>query len=77
MKALVPRNVVSKNEVNPFTNKKVMSKVKVFVTDRLTDGQTDRLTDGQFKNMMPSFGGIKIYQIHLAPKVFQPLDSEV
>ena len=36
LKALVPRNVVSKNEVNPFSNKKVMSEVKVFC-DGLTD----------------------------------------
>ena len=43
MKALVPTNVVSKNEVNTFSNKKVMSKVKV-LCDRQADGQFNKRT---------------------------------
>ena len=42
LKGLVPTNVVSKYEVNIFTNKEVMANVKVFGrTDGLTDGRTD------------------------------------
>ena len=50
-KGLVPRDVVSNYEVNPFSTKEVMANVKVF--------RTDGRTDGQFKNYMPPVGGIK------------------
>jgi hypothetical protein len=45
----VLRDVVFKNESNPFTNKEVMANVKVF-------GQIDGLTDGHFKTNMPPSG---------------------
>ena len=63
LKGLVPRNVMSKYEVNIFTNKEVMANVKVFgrndrLTDRQTDRQTDRRTD-KSKTICLPIGGIK------------------
>jgi hypothetical protein len=45
----VLRDVVLKYESNPFTNKEVIAKVKVF-------GHIDGLTYEQFKTNMPPFG---------------------